>query len=151
MGVMADICCHTPTSENKPWGKSTEWKIKFDRKYAVEYIFFTKQENRPDFNDNEDRSYNIKVEMFDTGKVKFTRYTLLDVDQEDGCVTLMDVNGEIKEDANLVKSEDGPERFDAVGQEVARRFEEGEELEVVVFACMGREVVTEVHTAVDTA
>lgn len=80
-------------------------------------------------------------------KVKFARYTLLDLDQSDGSVTLMDDDGEIKEDANLAKSGDGPELFDAVGQEVARRFEEEEELDVVVFTCMGREVVVEVHAA----
>jgi hypothetical protein len=82
-------------------------------------------------------------------KVKFTKFLLLDVDSSDGNVTLMDSNGNVKEDAFLATSREGAEMFDAVGQEVISRTEAGEELDVVVFRAMGKEVVVECKATED--
>ena len=76
-------------------------------------------------------------------KVCFTKFYLLDVDQSDGAVTLMDPDGNVKEDAFLARSKDSGNRFDAVGREVLNRNAAGEELDVVVFRAMGKELVVE--------
>ena len=57
----------------------------------------------------------------------------------------MNEDGEVKEDCNLAMGPDGiVGRWDAVGAEVVRRFQAGEELTVIVFSVMGRDVVSEI-------
>ena len=73
------------------------------------------------------------------------KYSLIDIDLDTGFITLLTDAGETKEDAALTKAEeDGDEDFDALGNEIARRFEEGEALKVTVLTIMGRDLVTAV-------
>ena len=75
-------------------------------------------------------------------KVDFTEYDLMDVDVGSGNVSLLDEEGECKEDASLAKEND---EWDDVAKEVIRRFEEEEEdLRVVVFSCFLFDKVIEV-------
>jgi translation initiation factor 5A len=75
-------------------------------------------------------------------------YTLLDVDASTGDLSLLIDSGETKEDVSLVRAEDGS--FDEIGQEVARRFEQGEALQLTVLHIMDRDLVTEARTDTDS-
>ena len=77
-------------------------------------------------------------------KVKFSQYTLLDVDSSDGSVSVMDDEGNVKEDVVLIASPDTTDPFDTVGMDTIRRNENGESLVVIVFSVLGRDVVVEV-------
>ena len=77
-------------------------------------------------------------------KVKFKQFTLLDVDASDGAVSLLDDEGVLKEDATLMSAPDSLEPFDSVGMDLIRRNKQGEELCVIVFSALGRDVVVEV-------
>jgi len=72
------------------------------------------------------------------------QFTLLDVDQTSGDLSLLLPSGETKDDVSLSRAEDGA--FDAVGSECARRFDAGESLAVTVLSLMGKEYVVEVTT-----
>ena len=81
-------------------------------------------------------------------------WQLLDVDASDGMVSLMDDEGTMKEDANLRRAMEDDEGaagapWDAVGMETIERFEAGEELTVVVFSALGKDVIAEVKVAED--
>ena len=69
----------------------------------------------------------------------------MDVDVESGNVSLLDEEGECKEDASLAKENQESDEWDDVAKEVIRRFEEEEEdLRVVVFSCFLFDKVIEV-------
>ena len=74
-------------------------------------------------------------------------YTLLDVDESTGFLSLLTDSGDTKEDATLSRADDGA--FDSVGAECVRRFEEGESLKVSVLTIMGKDVVVEVSKDTD--
>ena len=76
-------------------------------------------------------------------KVKFKQYTLLDIDTSDGSVSLMDDEGKLKEDAVLGATV-GMDPFDTIGMDCIKRYQAGEELIVVIFTALGRDVVVEV-------
>ena len=78
-------------------------------------------------------------------KVKFTQYTLLDVDTTDGSVSLMDENGVLNENAFLMPSPNTAQPFDSVGMDLIKRHSKDEELSVIVFRALGRDVVVEVN------
>lgn len=77
-------------------------------------------------------------------KVNISEYSLVDVDKTDGSVSLMDENGMLKEDAFLMPSPNTAGPFDSVGMDLIRRHSNGEELSVVVFCALGRDIVVEV-------
>ena len=77
-------------------------------------------------------------------KVKFKQYTLLDIDTSDGSVSLMDDEGKLKEDAVLGAAPDSMDPFDTIGMDCIKRYQAGEELIVVIFTALGRDVVVEV-------
>jgi translation elongation factor P/translation initiation factor 5A len=77
-------------------------------------------------------------------KVRFKQYTLLDVDVTDGSVSVMDEEGVLKEDAVLMPSPDSIDPFDPVGMDLIARNRQGEDLAVVIFSALGRDVVVEV-------
>mmetsp|Transcript_25424 Transcript_25424/g.49784 ORF Transcript_25424/g.49784 Transcript_25424/m.49784 type:complete len:159 (-) Transcript_25424:102-578(-) len=76
-------------------------------------------------------------------------YTILDVDASSGFLSLVDDQGNTKEDASLSKSEDG--EFDELSQECIRRFSKGEILRVTVLTIMGKDVILEVAKDAEAA
>ena len=74
-------------------------------------------------------------------------YTLLDVDESTGFLSLLTDSGDTKEDASLSRADDGT--FDSVGAECVRRYQEGEALKVTVLSIMGKDVVVEVSKDTD--
>ena len=74
-----------------------------------------------------------------------SEYSVLDVDGRSGCVSVMLSNGvDVKEDLSLGKSEDDM-GWDTVGIELLKRFEDGEEIKVVVQTLLGKEYILEVR------
>merc|ERR1712150_105721 len=73
-----------------------------------------------------------------------SEYSVLDVDGRSGCVSVMLSSGDVKEDLSLGKSEDGM-GWDTVGIELLKRFEDGEEIKVVVQEILGKEYILEVR------
>ena len=74
-----------------------------------------------------------------------SEYSVADVDGRSGCVSVMLDSGEMKEeDLELGKSEDGM-GWDTVGIELLKRFEDGEEIAVVVQTLLGKEYILEVR------
>mmetsp|Transcript_93583 Transcript_93583/g.166497 ORF Transcript_93583/g.166497 Transcript_93583/m.166497 type:complete len:158 (+) Transcript_93583:54-527(+) len=69
-------------------------------------------------------------------------YTLLDVDQSTGFLSLLADSGDTKEDASLNRSDDGS--FDEIGDELVKFFEAGEAVKVTVLSIMGKDIVIEV-------
>ena len=67
-------------------------------------------------------------------------FSLMDVDTDTGFLSLLTDGGDTKEDVQLGRAEDG-KAFDAVGQEVVQRFDEGESLKVHVLSIMGKDIV----------
>ena len=63
---------------------------------------------------------------------------------EAGCVCVMLSSGDVKEDLCLGKSEDGM-GWNTVGIELLKRFEDGEEIKVVVQEILGKEYIFEVR------
>merc|ERR1711971_706656 len=76
--------------------------------------------------------------------VNKSEYSVLDVDGRSGCVSVMLSSGDVKEDLSLGKSEDGM-GWDTVGIELLKRFEDGEEIKVVVQEILGKEYILEVR------
>ena len=64
------------------------------------------------------------------------------MDGRSGCVSVMLSSGDVKEDLSLGKSEDGM-GWDTVGIELLKRFEDGEEIKVVVQEILGKEYILE--------
>ena len=78
----------------------------------------------------------------------YAHFSLMDVDKSDGTLSLLTADGEPKEDAMLSRGEDGL-GWDAVGEELVKRFDEGESLKVKVLTIMGKDLVVEVNTDTD--
>ena len=80
-------------------------------------------------------------------KVSTTTYTLLDVDASDGSCSLMDAQGEVKDDARLGLAPDsecaGDKKWDAIGLDLIAKYEAGESLQVTVFSAMGKDVIVD--------
>ena len=77
--------------------------------------------------------------MIDAPIVKRVEYTLLNLDDE-GQLTLLDSNGECKEDCNLPEDE----HLKDVSDMIKRVFEEGKkECLVTVLATLGKELVVD--------
>ena len=83
-------------------------------------------------------------DMTDAPIVKRTEYTLLNIDDEQ--LSLMDAEGEVKEDVNLPE----PEHLKDVKKDIIRIFEEGKrECLVAVINVMGVEQVDNVREGAD--
>merc|ERR1711971_1387527 len=79
-----------------------------------------------------------------------SEYSVMDVDGRSGCVSVMLSSGEVKEeDLSLGKSEDGM-GWDTVGIELLKRFEDGEEIAVMVQTLLGKEYILEVRADTGT-
>ena len=72
------------------------------------------------------------------------QYVLLDIDEESGFLSLLTGDGETKEDSALCRAidEDGQptEEFDEVGQEIIKRFNDGDSLRVTILSIMGKDL-----------
>ena len=66
------------------------------------------------------------------------------MDGRSGDVSVFLSSGEMKEDLEMGKSEDG-KGWDEVGIELLKRFEDGEEIAVVVQTLLGKEYIIEVR------
>lgn len=74
-------------------------------------------------------------------------YSLLDCDADTGFLSLLTEGGDCKEDVSLVKNaEDG--KFDEMGAEVLKRFDQGEALKLTVLSLLGKDVVVACETDV---
>ncbi|CAD7971142.1 unnamed protein product [Amoebophrya sp. A25] len=78
-----------------------------------------------------------QVQVPDVTKEEFS---VMDVDGSS--VSVLTAQGEMKDDLNLPKGENG--LLDEVGEEVKKRFEAGEEFKVVVLGILGQEKIIEV-------
>eukprot|EP01059_Diplonema_ambulator_P023483 TRINITY_DN389_c0_g1_i1.p2 TRINITY_DN389_c0_g1~~TRINITY_DN389_c0_g1_i1.p2 ORF type:complete len:157 (+),score=64.92 TRINITY_DN389_c0_g1_i1:53-523(+) len=72
--------------------------------------------------------------------VSRAEYTLIDVDERDGNLSLQDENGDMREDLSLPKDEE-------VCKLIKKGFEEGKELVLGVICAMGEEAVMTVKEA----
>ena len=94
---------------------------------------------------------DVTTERFhgiDVPLTTYAHFSLMDVDKSDGTLSLLTADGEPKEDAMLSRGEDGL-GWDAVGEELVKRFDEGESLKVKVLTIMGKDLVVEVNTDTD--
>merc|ERR1719509_693057 len=73
-----------------------------------------------------------------TGK----KYEVMDVDSNNGSVSVLTSNGEVKDDLNLPKTSDGDN--DEVAQSLIEKFENGDDLKITVLTIMGEETIIEV-------
>merc|ERR1712086_236550 len=73
-----------------------------------------------------------------------SEYSVADVDGRSGDVSVFLSSGEMKEDLEMGKSEGG-KGWDEVGIELLKRFEDGEEIAVVVQTLLGKEYIIEVR------
>lgn len=71
----------------------------------------------------------------DVPNVSKMEYTLCDIDPTDGFVSLMDENGEMKEDLSL------PVDNENLKDEIQKAFDEGKEVVCVVQSAMGSEAI----------
>eukprot|EP00891_Asterochloris_glomerata_P005619 jgi/Astpho2/5619/Aster-02871 len=83
----------------------------------------------------------------DIPHVNRQEFTLLDI-TEDGFVSLMDDQGNTKDDLGLPKGTDDAEKLAA---QIKKDFDDGKELQVTVLKAMGEEMISSVKTAAGAA
>ena len=77
-------------------------------------------------------------------------FALCDVDAGTGFLSLLTDSGDTKEDVALSRAGDGSGSFDALGEEIKQRFEDGEALKVTVLSIMGNDIVDGVSKDTDS-